>query len=219
MIVPESMQNTSLMAWGSKQDGAERAPTQTGVINSPGEWLGLCGGRAPLESGGSVPPCVPQGLGGGVRTLKGPKMPLPPYDGKTDLRAYLAQFHYMARGNGWNQVQGVAQLTAALRGAASEVLTTLPLEGVTPADVYSAINNQFGMGQQSELVKAQLSGRKRHPHDMMGDDIRRSVGIAHANMAPEYREELALDHFVRALAGIYRVNTDHMAPGEPPEGG
>ena len=160
MIVPESMQNTSLMAWGSKQDGAECAPTQTGVINSPGEWLGLCGGRAPLESGGSVPPCVPQELGGGIRTLKGPKVLLPPYDGKTDLRAYLAQFDCVARGNGWNSEQGTAQLTAALHGAASEVLTTLPLEGVTPADLYSALNSRFGVEQQSELVKAQLGGPK-----------------------------------------------------------
>ena len=38
----------------------------------------------------------------------------------------------------------------------------------------------------------------------MGDlayDIRRAVGIAHANMAPAYQEELALDYFIQALAG------------------
>ena len=60
------------------------------------------------------------------------------------------------------------------------------------------------MDQQSELVKAQLSGRKRHLHETMGDlarDIHRSVGIAHARMAPQYQEELALDHFIQALAG------------------
>ena len=87
-------------------------------------------------------------------------MPLPPYDGKTDLRAYLAQFRCVAMGNGWNDVQGRAQLTAALRGAASEVLTTITWEGATLEDLYSALNNRFGMEQQSELVKAQLSERK-----------------------------------------------------------
>ena len=38
----------------------------------------------------------------------------------------------------------------------------------------------------------------------MGDlayDIRRAVGIAHANMAPLYQEDLALDYFIQALAG------------------
>ena len=35
----------------------------------------------------------------------------------------------------------------------------------------------------------------------LAHDIRRLVGIAHANMAPEYREEIALDHFLRAIAG------------------
>ena len=87
-------------------------------------------------------------------------MPLPPYDGKTDLRAYMAQFQCVARGNGWNEVQGVAQLTAALRGAALEVLTTVPSEGVTLEDLHSALKNRFGMDQQSELVKAQLNRRK-----------------------------------------------------------
>jgi len=32
-------------------------------------------------------------------------------------------------------------------------------------------------------------------------DIRRAVGIAHANMAAPYQEDLALDYFIQALAG------------------
>ena len=35
----------------------------------------------------------------------------------------------------------------------------------------------------------------------MAHDIRCLVGIAHANMPPEFREELALDHFLRAIEG------------------
>ena len=38
----------------------------------------------------------------------------------------------------------------------------------------------------------------------MGDlafDICRAVGIAHANMAARYQEDLALDYFIQALAG------------------
>ena len=55
-----------------------------------------------------------------------------------------------------------------------------------------------------KLVKAQLSGRKRQPHEKMGDlasDIRHAVGIAHANMAAPYQEDLALDYFIQALVG------------------
>ena len=54
------------------------------------------------------------------------------------------------------------------------------------------------------MIKAQLSGRKRQPHEKMGDlayDIRRAVGIGHANMALLYQEDLALDYFIQALAG------------------
>ena len=132
-------------------------------------------------------------------------MPLLPYNGKTDLRAFIAQFSCVSKSNGWNEVQGVAQLTAALRGAAREVLTTVPEDGETLEDLYSALKNRFGMDQQSELVKAQLSGCKRRSQEslreLLAHDIRRSVGIAHANMPLEYREELALDHFLRAIGG------------------
>ena len=37
MTVPASVQNASLMAWESKQDGAVHAQTRTGVVNSPGK--------------------------------------------------------------------------------------------------------------------------------------------------------------------------------------
>ena len=73
-------------------------------------------------------------------------MPLPPYDGKMDLRAYMAQFQCVARGNGWNEVQGVAQLTAALCGAALEVLTTVPREGVTLEDLHSVLKKPIWHG-------------------------------------------------------------------------
>ena len=84
------------------------------------------------------------------------------------------------------------------------VLTMMPPGGITLAGLHSALNNCFGVEQQSELVKAQVSGRKRQPHEKMGDlayDILRAVGIAHANMAPLYQEDLALDYFIQALAG------------------
>ena len=118
-------------------------------------------------------------------------MPLEPYDGKTDLRAYMAQFDHMARGNGWGMDESGIHLVAVLRGMAAEVLTTMPPGGIMFAGLRSALNNRFGVEQQSELVKAQLSGRKRQPHEKMGDlayGIRRAVGIAHANMAPLYQE-------------------------------
>ena len=87
---------------------------------------------------------------------------------------------------------------------AAEVLTTMPTGGITLAGLLSALNSRFGVEQQSELVKAQLSGRKWKPHEKMGDlayDIRRAVGIAYPNMAPGYQEDLALDHFLQALTG------------------
>ena len=130
-------------------------------------------------------------------------MPLAPDDGKTDLRADLAQFDHVARDYGWSVEESGIHLVAALRGAAADVLTTMPPGGITLSGLRSALNNRFGVEQQSELVKAQLSGCKRQPHEKMGDLAYDShaVGIVHANMAPLYQEDLALDYFIQALAG------------------
>ena len=121
--------DANAMQWMSAQDGAGRIPTQTGLLNCPGEWLGPCGGRALPEPAGSGPPLVPPGLGSGPRNSEGRAVQLGTYDGKTDLRTYLAQFDHVARGNGWSVDEGGTQLIAALRGAAADVLTTMPLEG------------------------------------------------------------------------------------------
>ena len=87
-------------------------------------------------------------------------MPLASYDGKTDLRVYMAQVDHVARGNGCSVDESGIHLVAALHSAAAEVLTTMPPGGIMLAGLRSALNNRFGVEQQSELVKAQLSGRK-----------------------------------------------------------
>ena len=128
-------------------------------------------------------------------------MQLVPYDGKSDLRAYLAQFDHVCRGNGWGPDEGRMHLGAALRGVAAEILTTLPPGAITLAGLRSALNNRFGIEQQSELVKTQFANRKRKPQESIGElahDIRRAVGSAYADMATSAQERLALDHFVQA---------------------
>ena len=85
-------------------------------------------------------------------------MLLAPYNGKTDLRAYLAQFDHVAKGNGWSVDESWIHLVAALRGVVAEVLTTMPPGAMTLAGLRSARSNRFGIEQQSELVKVQLSG-------------------------------------------------------------
>ena len=93
-------------------------------------------------------------------------------------------------------------LVAALQGVVAEVLTTLPPGAITLAGLRSALNNRFGIEQQSELVKTQLANRKKKPQEFIGElahDIRRTVGIAYADIAASAQESLVLDHFVQAL--------------------
>ena len=116
MTAPECMQNACAMQWMSAQDGAGRVPTQTGLLNCAGEWLWPRGSGALPELAGSGPPLVPQGLGSGPQNSGGRAVQLGTYDGKMDLRAYLAQFDCVAKGNGWSVNEGTAHLTAALCG-------------------------------------------------------------------------------------------------------
>ena len=78
-------------------------------------------------------------------------------------------------------------LVAALRDVAAEVLTTLPPGAITLAGLRSALNNRFGIEQQSELVKTQLANRKRKPQEFIGElthDIRHAVGISAKSTLP-----------------------------------
>ena len=127
----------------------------------PGKMARALRGWGTIGIWWSTPPGVPRGLEGG--TSKEPRVPLPLYDGKTDLRAFIAQFRCVARSNGWSQVQGAAQLTAALRGAALEVLTTVPEEGATLEDLYSALKNDLAWTSRASLLKLSSVGANDGP--------------------------------------------------------
>ena len=65
MTVPVGVQNVGPMAWKSKRNEVGHGHTWTGVVDSPGKWLGPCGSAAPLGLGGVHPSRSPSGTGGG----------------------------------------------------------------------------------------------------------------------------------------------------------
>ena len=68
-------------------------------------------------------------------------MLLAPYDGKTDLRAYLAQFDHVSRGNGWSTDDSGIHLVVALRGMAADVLSTMPMGAIALASLNNSVLN------------------------------------------------------------------------------
>ena len=68
-------------------------------------------------------------------------MLLAPYDGKTDLRAYLAQFDHVSKGNGWSTDDSGIHLVVALRGMAADILATMPMGAIALASLRSVLNN------------------------------------------------------------------------------
>ena len=65
MTVPTGVRNACLMAWESKQDGAERAQTQTGGSKLPGQMARALRGWGAIEIWGVHPSRSPSGTGGG----------------------------------------------------------------------------------------------------------------------------------------------------------
>ena len=95
-------------------------------------------------------------------------MLLAPYDGKTDLRAYLAQCDHVARGNGWSVEESGIHLVAALRGVAGEVLTTMPPGGITLARLRSALHNDLEWNSRASLLKLSSVGVNISPTKRWG---------------------------------------------------
>ena len=93
----------------------------------------------------------------GIQTPGNRVVPLAPYDGKSNLRVFFVQC--IAQGNGWNPDESSVHLVAALYGVAAEVLTTIPDGVVSVPNLIVALKYQFGVEQQSELVKTQLAVR------------------------------------------------------------
>ena len=128
-------------------------------------------------------------------------MPLAPYDGNGDLRAY---FDHVSSDDGWSTDEGGIHLVAALCGTAAEVLTIMPPGAITLSFLCSALNSRFAREQRSELVKAQLIGCKRKLNETIEElacDIHCAVGIPLVTMAASSQEGLALDHFLQVLSG------------------
>uniref|UniRef100_A0A8C4Q488 Uncharacterized protein n=1 Tax=Eptatretus burgeri TaxID=7764 RepID=A0A8C4Q488_EPTBU len=81
MTIPVDVQSASPMAWESKRDDVGHGQTRTGVVNSPGKWLGPCGSEAPLGLGRYTPPGVPWELEGGPQKDQACRYPVRWQDG------------------------------------------------------------------------------------------------------------------------------------------
>ncbi|UYV81544.1 hypothetical protein LAZ67_20001491 [Cordylochernes scorpioides] len=92
------------------------------------------------------------------------KIKPPTYDGQTSWKCFKTQFEVVALGNRWNSSEKAINLAASLRGSATEVLQSLPLEQSLDYErLIHALTLRFGddILQPYHVVKLKNRRQKR----------------------------------------------------------
>ncbi len=124
------------------------------------------------------------------------------YDGTVALDIFLCQFYTCAEYNGWTEVDKLAQLKAALKGRAAQIL--LGCAGVTLSftELVAKLQAQFGTAEQSAQFRIQLRMRRRARGESLQDlylDVSRLVTLAYPGPRTELGDSLAVEAFIDSL--------------------
>lgn len=125
------------------------------------------------------------------------------FDGRVSLEAYLAQFEFLARAQGWGQEERALNLVSSLKGPALEVLSQLtPAQQESYADVVSVLERRYGNKHQAEVFRARFRARVRGRGEtlqQLAQDLEYLVRKAYPRASEETAVLLLRDQFIDAL--------------------
>ena len=128
------------------------------------------------------------------------------FSGKRRWSDYSFHFENVAEINGWTLCEKAQFLVASLEGDAHQVVCDLPYADRRVYHlIVGALAHRFGDEQQRPLHQAQLTTRVRQkgePLQQLGYDVRRLVNLAYPTIAATARNEIAMEHFCRALNDV-----------------
>ena len=156
----------------------------------------------------------------GAGQNKRPKIMPDQYDGKTSWIDYLAHFEICCEINGWNFAQRTQYLSVSLRGAACQVMCSLPVHKRRDyRELIQALGRRFHPENQSELYRVQLRNRARKANETLpelGQQIRQLVAQAYPGANVEVMDALGKDYFIDSLEDpdlrwrIYQAKPDTL---------
>ena len=123
------------------------------------------------------------------------------YDGSTALETFRIQFETCSEYNGWSEFDRLAQLKAALRGSAAQVLLG-DGEPVTCQELWADLQQNFGTSGHEAQFKSQLKVRRRQKGESLRSlyqDINRLTLQAYPDSRGKLREKLAVEAFIVGL--------------------
>jgi len=123
------------------------------------------------------------------------------FDGTGALETFLIQLATCAEYNEWSEAEKLAQLKAALRGPAAQVL--LSEDGPQTFDsLCSELRDNFGTKGFETQFESQLRVRRRRKGESLRElfqDINRLVLLAYPDSKGRLRDKLAMESFVDGL--------------------
>ncbi|UYV65014.1 K02A2.6-like [Cordylochernes scorpioides] len=127
----------------------------------------------------------------------------PTYDGQTSWKCFKTQFEVVALGNRWNSSEKAINLAASLRGSATEVLQSLPLEQSLDYErLIHALTLRFGddILQPYHVVKLKNRRQKRDETlQELAADVERLARLAFPDCPRHVQDLLAHQNFVDAI--------------------
>ena len=125
------------------------------------------------------------------------------FDGKTDFGHYMVQFRLAAHLNQWTKQEMALQLATSLTGDARGALVDSMVNNTLDFDtLVTNLENQFDPKNMADSYKNQLQARRwkhNEPLTELHRDINRLMRKAYPNFTDDIRQELAVEHFKRAL--------------------
>ncbi|GFX04742.1 uncharacterized protein TNCV_2247251 [Trichonephila clavipes] len=125
------------------------------------------------------------------------------YDRKTNWEVYKTQFSIISDADGGTEGVKACQLAASLRGAAAEVLQTLPdTERLNLNFLYNALDLRFGQKYSKDYTRLQMKTRLHDTGESLQEyasEIERLANLDFSDYPENMQEIIALQYFVDVL--------------------
>jgi hypothetical protein len=129
---------------------------------------------------------------------------IPYFAGDSDLSIFKRQCEIISLHNHWTDQILCIQIITKLKQKAAEILKLFPdIRQVTLRELWNALESRFGNEMQSDTARQQLSvykQKKDQTFSHLSMEIQRLVFLAYPNGNEQIRDDIALEHFMKAIS-------------------
>jgi hypothetical protein len=129
---------------------------------------------------------------------------IPYFAGDSDLSIFKRQCEIISLHNHWTDQILCIQIITKLKQKAAEILKLFPdIRQVTLRELWNALEGRFGNEMQSDTARQQLSvykQKKDQSFSHLSMEIQRLVFLAYPNGNEQIRDDIALEHFMKAIS-------------------